>query len=368
MTVTSRRLSPAGPQIGAGVTGYAYSNARIRGMRSYLLNRSQLEALLGSVDLTQVISSLSNTEYGPEIEAAVLHGRNAADVDLGLKHDMVRAYRKVLGFIADESYEILTTLLGKWDIFNLKTVMRGVNMHLDPQEIDEGLVAAGQLSESDLEELAKLPDVKAVVDTLLTWGVPYARVLSRAYPQYLAENELSGMELALDRYYFDWAKQRLAGGSSNMKQARQVLGVQADVTNLLTVFRALKADLSGVDPTTFFLEGGLYVNQALFTELVGMSDIDEVLDRVGRTPYGSSLDSAAMAYLEENAISTLERALEEVLIRRAVALGSADPFGVGIAISFLWAKQNEVTNLRIIVKGVSAGLPEDRMRRELILV
>lgn len=368
MSETSGKLRQTGPLAGAGVTGYAYANARIRGMRSYLLDRAQIDGLLSCDDLSQIITRLESTPYGPDVDAAVLQGRTPANVDEGLKANMVRAYRKVLSFIADEPYVILTSLLGQWDVFNMKTVLRGKHMHLGSDEIAEGLVAAGQLSESDLEELAKLPDVKSVIDTLVTWGIPYARTLSRAYPRYRESGDLSDMELALDRYYFDWAHEQLSGRTTNMKAGRQVLGVQADVTNLLTVFRALKADMSNVDTSEFFLKGGLYVNKRTFDELVQLSDIDQVLDRLKATLYGRTLDDAMMAYLEENNISALERALEEVMLRKAVALGAMDPFGVGIAISYLWAKQNEVTNLRIVVKGVSAGLPTERMKKELILV
>lgn len=368
MSEPSSKLQSTGPLVGAGITGYAYTNARIRGMRSYLLGRPQIDALAASDDMNQVIQKLEATPYGPDVDTAILQGRTAARIDEGLKTNMVRAYRKVLSFVADESHRILTTLLGQWDVFNVKTVLRGKHMRLDPGEIADGLVAAGQLSESDLEELAKLPDVKAVVDTLVTWGIPYARRLSRAFPEYIKNEDLSEMELALDRYYFEWAQKQLAGRGDNLKAARQVMGVQADVTNLLTVFRALKADMSDVQIKDFFLEGGLYVNARLFGELVEQSDIDQVLDRLRQTPYGRVLDDAILVYLEENNISALERALEEVLLRKAVSLGAADPFGVGIAISYLWGKQNEITNLRIIVKGVSAGLPPERMKKELILV
>jgi vacuolar-type H+-ATPase subunit C/Vma6 len=34
----------------------------------------------------------------------------------------------------------------------------------------------------------------------------------------------------------------------------------------------------------------------------------------------------------------------------------------------LWSKQNEVTNVRIIVKSKAIGIPAERTRRELILV
>jgi len=73
-------------------------------------------------------------------------------------------------------------------------------------------------------------------------------------------------------------------------------------------------------------------------------------------------------YIEENSISVFERALEDYLMRRALAVGAGDPLGIGIGIAYLWAKQNEITNLRIIVKGKSVGMPVDRVRREMILV
>ena len=59
---------------------------------------------------------------------------------------------------------------------------------------------------------------------------------------------------------------------------------------------------------------------------------------------------------------------EDQFVRSVLALSSSDPLGIGIPIAYLWGKQNEVTNLRIIVKGVAVGMPADRTRRELILV
>ena len=99
-----------------------------------------------------------------------------------------------------------------------------------------------------------------------------------------------------------------------------------------------------------------------------MSDVDEVLDELRGTGYGLVLDEVAVKYLEENSIAVFEQALEDHLMRKALALSHGDPLGVGVSIAYLWAKQNEVTNLRIIVKGKSVGMPVERMRGELILV
>ena len=99
-----------------------------------------------------------------------------------------------------------------------------------------------------------------------------------------------------------------------------------------------------------------------------MSDVDEVYGRLKKTPYGSPIEEVALKYIEKGSISVFERALEDYLFRKAFATGKGNPLGIGLMISYLWAKANEVTNLRIVVKGVSVGMPVGRMREELIVV
>jgi len=224
------------------------------------------------------------------------------------------------------------------------------------------------LSPTDLHLLVGLDDVRAVVDTLATWGSPYAVPLRENIAEYTETGNLAALELSLDRYYFGWAAARLGGRRENVKLARRILGLQADSVNLLTVFRLLKSDIGDVEPKSFFLPGGVYINEALFLALAGMSDVDEVLDGLKKTPYGRQLEAVIASYVEEGSLSVFERALEDYVMRKALDAGRGDPLGVGITIGYLWAKQNEITNLRIIVKCTAVGMPADRMRKELILV
>jgi V/A-type H+-transporting ATPase subunit C len=114
--------------------------------------------------------------------------------------------------------------------------------------------------------------------------------------------------------------------------------------------------------------GGIRVSEELFGELAAMSDVDEVFQRLKRTPFGRTLEEVALAYIEKGSVSVFERALEDYLFRVAFATSKGDPLGIGVSISYLWAKANEVTNMRIVVKGVSVGMPVERMREELIVV
>lgn len=347
---------------------YGYGNARVRGMRSRLLTPQAFEDLMTTPDLTKIIQKLIDTEYGPDIEATIIHGRTPAAVDEAFRTNMVGTFQKVMSFLNAEAHDLVGALLGRWDLFNIKSIIRGKHMHLVPEEIEDGLYAVGALTPAELHVLVELEDIRAVVDTLVTWGSPYAEPLRGSLSAYSDSGNLATLELALDRYYSAWAAKRLSGRRVNAVLARRILGMQVDSINLLTTFRLLKSDIGDMDPNGFYLPGGAHVTQELFATMTGLSDVDEVLDALKSTPYARQLEAVIAMYVEEGSLSIFERALEDYVMRKALDCGRGDPLGVGITIAYLWAKQNEVTNLRIIVKGTAVGMPADRMRKELILV
>jgi len=349
-------------------TDSGYANARLRGMRSRLLPRETYERLMEAPDVQQIVKDLMDTEYGPDLEGEIVHGWTAAVVDDALKDNMVRTYRKVLSFLHPKAQKLLSTLLGRWDVFNVKTILRGAHNHVPFDEIKESFFPAGYLGESELEALAKLDDVRAVIDTMAVWGLVYASPLRRAYPEYSRDNDLAPLELALDTQYASWASSRLTGEKADVEVARRILGMQIDTSNLVMVFRLLKADVQAPKAERYFLEGGRVIRKDLYMELTKLSDVDEVLDRLKSTAYATTLDEAALRYLETASIPVFERALEEQYMKRALTAGVKDPHGVGVAIAYLYGKQNEITNLRIVVKGKAVGMPSDRVREELILV
>ena len=349
-------------------TDAGYANARLRGMRSHLLPREFYERLIDTPDVTQAVKDLIDTPYGQDLEGEVVHGFTADVIDDALKQNMIRAYQKVLSFVHPQARKLLSTLLGRWDVFNIKTILRGAHNHVALDEIKTSFFPAGYLGEDELEALARFDDVRAVIDTMAMWGLVYAAPLRRAYPEYAKDNDLAPLELALDRQYAEWAASRLVGEAIDVEVSRRILGMQIDTANLVMVFRLLKADVEGGKAERYFLSGGRSIRENLYKELSQLSDVDEVLDRLKGTAYAEALDEAALRYLEMASIPVFERALEELLMRTALVASIRDPHGVGVAIAYLYGKQNEITNLRIIVKGKTVGMPADRVREELILV
>jgi V/A-type H+-transporting ATPase subunit C len=349
-------------------TDAGYANARLRGMRSHLLPPAYYERLIEAPDLSGVVKELMDTEYAPDLEEQLVRGRTAAVIDDALKNNMVLAYQKVFKFLHPNARKLLSTLLGRWDVFNIKTILRGAHFHVAPDDIKMSFFPVGYLSAEELEALSKLDDVRVVIDTMAMWGYVYAEPLRLAFPKYSESKDLAPLELALDKQYAEWAASRLTGEKADVAVARKVLGMQIDTANLVMVFRLLKADAESLKIESYFLEGGAVIRKKQFLELSRLSDVDEVLDYLKNTPYAATLDTAALRYLENASIPVFERALEDLLMRRALLSGIRDPHGVGVAIAYLFGKQNEVTNVRIIAKGKAVGMPADRVREELILV
>ncbi len=349
-------------------TDVGYANARLRGMKANLMKASFLDELIEAPDVQHAVQILQATSYGPDIEGELIHGRTAAVVDEALKDNVVRTFEKVFKFLDPEARDILTVLLGRWDVQNIKTVLRGAHNSVALEQVKESLLPLGFISEAELEALARIGEVHAVISTMATWGITYAIPLRQGYSEYATTGDLADLELALDRYWAAYAADRLSRNSENYRITRRILATQVDVLNLVMVFRLLRADATAVRAQRYFLTGGRYISESLFLELAQLSDVDEVLDRLKKTPYADALDTAALRYLELGSISAFERALEMMLTRQALLSGIRDPQGIGVAISYLYAKLNEITNLRIVIRGKAVGMPAERVREDLILV
>lgn len=350
-------------------TDYAYVNARVRGMRARLLGRESIAELIGQTDLRAVVQKLLATDYRADLERRLLHGHDATQVDQALRDNAVRTFTKARGLLGGEAWQLIAPLLGQWDLFSIKTILRGKHLRLGAEDIADNLVPVGQIGQSEAEELTRQPDVRAVVDTLLTWRIPFAQGLGTAVAEYAEGGSLAALEITLDHRYYEWTARQLVGRGKDVRIARHLLATQIDTLNLLTALRLLKSGVEQPIVEEYFVPGGARIQARLFGGLASSSHLDEFLDLLRGTPYSHVLEAATTIYVRRGgSIPALERALEENVFRSAHEAGRGEPLGIGVAIGYLWDKANEISNLRIIVKGVAVGLPANRVKEELILV
>src|SRR5690606_20601938 len=120
------------------------------------------------------------------------------------RKNMIASFRGLLYLIKEEGEEsLLIYILRRWDVQNIKTILRGIRIHAPPDEIFSSLVTAGDLDEASPIELSRQPDIKAVIDLLATWGIAYYKPLIRNFKDYSEKRDMAILEYALDLFYYE---------------------------------------------------------------------------------------------------------------------------------------------------------------------
>ncbi len=347
---------------------YDYVNARIKGMKSRLLDPPVLESLILKPDVDSIIAELTNTPYKEEIERATIQYSGIKCLEVALRNDFTKAFRKILSFLKGGESEIyMKILLGRWDIQNIKTILRGKNIHMTSAEIVECLVPAGQLDDTTLMELIKQADVKAVIDLLATWGIEYAKPLTRNFKEYSEKRDLSVLEYAIDKFYYENALDKLGEDTYDDRIILDMITTEIDVTNIKNVLKMIRDKVENDEAEAFLIKGGFALDIGNLLSMLKSGTLEGAIKVLDATPYKFLSDLPADVFKAEK-ISVFEKELEKYLIKRGISRFLGDPLSIAVAVGYIWAKHNEITNIRIIARCKTADITEKEIREELIYV
>lgn len=347
---------------------WGYINARMRGMKSRLLDRRALDNLVIQPDLESLIADLEKTPYKPDIIEAKVQYSGVLCIEYALRKNFVRTFQKILRFVKTEEAErYITIFLHRWDIQNIKTILRGKNIHITNEEILECLVPAGELDEATIIELVRQPDVRAVIDMLATWKIGYAKPLTKEYPAFAKAGDLALLECALDEYYYADALEQVKNPTYNNGLIRNIISLEIDVVNLRTILRMIRDHIDPCEAKKFLLNGGKEFNSRKLDHLLSLHSIEEVVEELKTTPYRFLADLPPSA-MRTQKISVIEKQLEKFLVQKGVNAFLGDPLSVASVIGYFWAKYNEITNIRIISRCKTADFPIEQLKEELVYV
>lgn len=221
------------------MSDYGYLNARMRGMKSYLLKPDNFEKLLNAKNFSKLLALMQETPYKGKIQESLVRYSGLNAFEYALKQDFVYSCQRVLAVSQGKQHLLIKVLLARWDLYNIKAVLRGKHAELSAAEIVRNFFPVGQLDEVALEELANQHGVKAVVDLLATWNIDLATPLIDNLEDYLRDKNLPKLELALDKYYFASTLKQVKKLGQNYKLVMDVLKSQIDIVNIMTIIRLL---------------------------------------------------------------------------------------------------------------------------------
>lgn len=342
------------PKFGQPVK-YAYITGRVRAMKTKLIP-AEMYPRMQSMDASEIARYLEETQYKDEIDALSKDYSGTELIEHATFANLAKTYRKLLDVSIDEPQFLILEYLRRWDIWNIKTVLRGKFYGATDAEIMKYLVPAGELDAEFLDGLTKKGTVQEVISAFE--GTDYASALA----QYDGKN-LASLENALDKLYY-FRMERAVGGTLSvgggllLKYVRR----EIDIRNLITLFRMNKA---GVDAA--IIQENLIPGGKLHEELSRMAGqpFGEFLRGLEGYPFWSSVSDIATADLD--AISRVEARLRAYLVRYAWALSNYHPLSILPVLGYMVSKDTEVSNIRKIVRGKEAGLPAELIEEQVVV-
>ena len=347
-----------------GKGNYAYATARIKS-KSLLLTNDNYPKLL-MMDLNEIGRFMGETQYKTEMAELASKYSGVDLIELGTSRNLAHTYRSIIGFCSGDLKEIVAGYLRRWDMWNIKTILRGKYSNATVEEIQEDLVPAGTLSEEDLNALLAIDSMSEILETS-------ARKLSIQVPADITlslerDGNLAAVEDYLDFIYY---QRLLASIDPNKKSDSQFLSFvkrEIDIVNLRTLLKLKMDSMPGDKIKTYFIEGGSNeLSIAELNRLAGVETFDNLVDELSKYSFYDEIKNSLERAKTTRSLNPVMVKLDKYLAKEAERFSHLYPLSVLPILDYVIRKKIEVDNIRIIARGKASGMDNEIIKKLLVI-
>src|SRR3989338_4065122 len=304
---------------------YPYTYARVMVMKGRLLDRGDYDRL-ARLSLTGIIKLLQDTDYRAEIDRLAIRHEGIALLEHALHANLIATYTKLRSISSEELTTLFDAYLLRHDVQNIKDILRGLHAGLPKSRIAE-MVSPVCFTQEEYDELLSAGTIEDVLSRLQF--IPLS-AFEDGLARYGAFKSLDLIEAVLDQHFF----LRMLAAAKQIPQQGQLLRnmllQEIDLLNLKALLRLLHLDLA------------------------------QALQECGGTPYGELFKGAAD-------LTSLDVKIDRYLLRQSLAFIHGHPLTANIIVGYLFAKEVEVRNLRLLGKATHLGLGQDFVQEGLVV-
>ncbi len=339
---------------------FAYVNARVRSMESRLLDEHKINELIEAAGMSEFVGFLEDTDYGAYLSDS---NNDSIGIEKALNTHLAHVYKTLVNMSPDKARNILKLFEKKFDVQNIKTLLRAKYVGLNAEETFNLIIPLGTIPENKLRELCEARTVEEVLNGLE--GTEYSKILSNELAMYEQTGRLSSFELALDKYILEnlWKSVGIEGTTEDI--FKEFVGAMIDIENLKVILRAKSDNISSEDTLNYILNVGYELAPWKLKELAESESIEGIISALEGTKYGSIISENLEEYEKTGSVYVFEKALDKYLAEVGKKVSLRQPFGVGPIIGLITAKEQEIKNLKIIIKGKIEGLSSNQIRELL---
>ena len=326
-------------------TRYTSAVGKIRALEVKLIGTERFIQMCEADSAEEAVELLSDTDYGPSLSEL----KDIRYFEDALKKEAKKTI-ELISFLSDDP-ELTDVFRLRVDFNNLKVLLKAKHFSDNiPDSIDRHLREGGVVSPEKLKGVLKSGSIYELPVEL--------SFIVRKIEEELRENKDPQLiDFALDNEFFSLLEKRV--GESHL--LRKWLERLVDLLNIKNFLRARSLKKGKDFLEKAFLPGG-NLEKKLFVSSIG--EREEDFSSYLPPEYKELVSQGIKYYEENNSWKELER-LSDDYVMDALSEAKWVSFGIEPLIAYLFARENEMKNIRVIIAGKLNGVPAELLRATL---
>lgn len=341
---------------------YAYTVARVKAKKSKLLKEEDYNKML-QLSVPEVARYISDAGYSKEVtDLASQHG-GIDLVEYATYSNMANVFTSILGSSQGELKDMVAAYLEKWDIWNLKVILRGKSYGLDAAGLKEDLVPAGKLDDEDLEKLIAMDSAEDIISAFAKMMSMNAADLVNAYKG--AANGLGDLEDEMDKRYYTRLLSRINPSTRPGHMFQDWVRTEIDAKNIETILKLKAEGIYGDVVMKYFIPGGKEIDTRLATQMANEETVAGVVNDASQLQFADFLKE--LVEDDKVLIRDVVHEINKYEIAQAAKFSHMYPLSMVPVIDYMIHKENEVANIRTIARGIESGLDSETIKGLLVI-
>ncbi len=343
---------------------YAYACTRVKAKKRFLLSKEVYSRLL-VMDVYEVGRFLGETQYREEMAkyASAYSGANL--VEVAVTRNLANTYSDILSFTTGHLREMVGNYLKRWDIYNVKTLLRGKTTGVRDEEIVDTFVPAGAYSEAYLKSLVQAGSVSEIMDSLA--GDPALAITPELAREVVDSGRLAPLEDHLDqRMYYDMLKVVKETASAD-KLLRDFVREEIDVTNMKVLLKLKAGRIPEDKIVKYLIPGGMDYSIDKLRVMAQAEGMPPIIEELERSSLYAEIRESLERFKTDRKLSDITIALDKALIGKSEKFAHFYPLSVLPVVNYMIRKKVEVDNIRIIARGKASTLSNKVIENLLVV-
>ena len=341
---------------------YPYTYVRTSVMKSLLFNKDDYHKML-KMSFSEIAKFLQESSYKKEINALATDYSGADLLELSLIRSLAESFKKLIRISPEELSLLIKEYAKRKDIDDLKTILRGKFTNSDEKTIISSITGAGSLKYEYLLSLMKKESAEEVLknNKLVDFSL-----FNEAIKEMKEKNSLVAIENVFDKYYYGHLIMFSRLLPKEGALFRSFISKEVEILNILTILRLKRARFRKEDARDYIIYSGDKLRDSKITSLANLEDLGEVAKALERTEYKEVVAKGIEEFRKSGSLIALEIGLYKHLLKQSILLLHQHPLSVDVILGYMFAKDIEVRNLKIIIKGKQLGLSEEFIENQLV--